>query len=227
MKKVGLVFMLFALLLSACDSNSVKIRGKVAEFNGKAKLMAEIPGQSGMVVLAEQDVKNGDINLVTEQLTIPGKVWVDLGGKRTLEFIVDSKDMIWIEGKIKFADQIEVKGSGLMQEYDKIQKLLKDKFVVPVEPIQKSINRIKAKEQLSIEDEMKLQNYDYQLKRFGRLRFGQVKALIEANPSKELSLFLLQGEMNDSTAIQKELFNKMMIENKESNIYKVLSDKLK
>lgn len=227
MKKVGLICMLFALLLSACDSSNVKIRGKVSEFDGKAKLMAEMPGQSGMVVLTEQDVKNGDINLETDQLVIPARVWVDLDGKRTLDFIVDSKDMIWIEGKIKFADQIEVKGSGLMQEYDKIQKLLKDKYVIPVEPIQKSIDKIKAKEQMSIEDEMKLQNYDYQVKRFNRLRYAQVKSLIEANPSKELSLFLLQGEMRDSTATQRELFKKMSIENKESNIYKVLSDKLK
>ena len=99
--------------MGACDSSKVKIRGKVTGLQGTVKLLAEMPGQQGLVVLAEQKVEDGDINLVTEQLQIPARVWIDIDGKNTLETIVDSKDQIWIQGKAKFPDQIEVKGSGL------------------------------------------------------------------------------------------------------------------
>ncbi|HAP17858.1 MAG TPA: hypothetical protein DCR38_08885, partial [Butyricimonas virosa] len=51
--------------------------------------------------------------------------------------------------------------------------------------------------------------------------------LIVANPRKEISLFLIKDQLVDSLDLQKKLFNKMTVENKESNIYKVLESKLK
>ena len=53
------------------------------------------------------------------------------------------------------------------------------------------------------------------------------KQLIEANPTREISLFLLKDELADSLDAQKRLFRKLVVQNKESNIYKVLESKLK
>ena len=113
MRKIYLLMVAFALIMSACNSNKVKIRGEVQGLNGTVKLLAEMPGQEGMIVLVEQKVTDGNINLVTDQLQIPARVWIDIDGKNTLTTIVDTKDQLWVEGKIKFPDQIEVKGSYL------------------------------------------------------------------------------------------------------------------
>ena len=104
-----------------------------------------MPGQQGLVILAQQDVTDGNIDLETEALQIPARVWVDVAGKNTLEFILDSKDQIWIQGKIKFPDQIEVKGSGLDMEYAKLKKMFKEKYEGPIEPIDKAIKKIMEK----------------------------------------------------------------------------------
>ena len=148
MKKICLLMVAFALIMSACNSNKVKIRGEVQGLAGTVKLLAEMPGQQGMVVLAEQNVTDGKINLVTEQLQIPARVWIDIDGKNTLTTFVDTKDQIWVEGKIKFPEEIEVKGSQLDLEYDKLKKLFKEKYEGPLEPIDKNIQKLMAKERL-------------------------------------------------------------------------------
>lgn len=227
MKKLSLILIVFALVFSACDSNKVKIRGKIADLQGTVKLLAEVPGQQGMVILAQQEVTDGNIDLETEALTIPARVWVDVAGKNTLEFIVDTKDQIWIDGKAKFMDQIEVKGSGLGNEYAKIKKLFKEKYEGPIEPIDKSIQKIMAKEKQTKDDEVMLGVYQLQKQRYHKYRANYTKTLIEANPARELSLFLLQDELKDSLDLQKRLFKELKIENKESNIYKNLQEKLK
>ena len=76
--------MAFTLVLGACNSNKVKVRGKVTGLQGTVKLLAEMPGQQGLVILAKQDVTDGNIELVTEELQIPARVWVDVAGKNTL-----------------------------------------------------------------------------------------------------------------------------------------------
>ena len=226
MKRICLFLVAVVLLMSGCNSNKVKIRGEVTGLNGTVKLMAELPGQDGMVVLVQQDVKDGKIDLQTEKLQIPARVWVDIAGKNTLEFIVDTKDQIWIKGKSKFPDQIEVKGSGLDIEYAKLKKLFKEKYEGPLEPIDKSIQKILSKEKRSTDDEVMLSVYQLQRLRYIRARANYAKNLIEANPTKELSLFLLQDELRDSLDLQKRLFQKLTIENKDSNVYKTVAGKV-
>lgn len=218
--------MAFTLVLGACNSNKVKVRGKVTGLQGTVKLLAEMPGQQGLVILAKQDVTDGNIELVTEELQIPARVWVDVAGKNTLEFILDTKDQIWIQGKAKFPDQIEVKGSGLDTEYAKLKKMFKEKYEGPIEPIDKSIKRIMDKPKKSKDDEVMLGVYQLQKQRYIRARANYAKTLIEANPKLELSLFLLQDELRDSLDLQKRLFQKMEILNKESNVYKTIAEKL-
>ena len=226
MKRICLFLIAFTLLLAGCNSNKVKVRGKVIGLQGTVKLLAEMPGQQGLVILAQQDVTDGNIDLETEALQIPARVWVDVAGKNTLEFILDSKDQIWIQGKIKFPDQIEVKGSGLDMEYAKLKKMFKEKYEGPIEPIDKAIKKIMEKPKRSKEEEVLLGVHQLQRQRYSRARAKYVKNLIEVNPTMELSLFLLQDELKDSLDLQRELFKKLEIANKESNIYKTTAEKL-
>lgn len=226
MKRICLFLIVFTLLLAGCNSNKVKVRGKVIGLQGTVKLLAEMPGQQGLVILAQQDVTDGNIDLETEALQIPARVWVDVAGKNTLEFILDSKDQIWIQGKIKFPDQIEVKGSGLDMEYAKLKKMFKEKYEGPIEPIDKAIKKIMEKPKRSKEEEVLLGVHQLQRQRYIRARAKYVKNLIEVNPTMELSLFLLQDELKDSLDLQRELFKKLEIANKESNVYKTTAEKL-
>ena len=226
MKRICLFLIAFTLLLAGCNSNKVKVRGKVIGLQGTVKLLAEMPGQQGLVILAQQDVTDGNIDLETEALQIPARVWVDVAGKNTLEFILDSKDQIWIQGKIKFPDQIEVKGSGLDMEYAKLKKMFKEKYEGPIEPIDKAIKKIMEKPKRSKEEEVLLGVHQLQRQRYIRARAKYVKNLIEVNQTMELSLFLLQDELKDSLDLQRELFKKLEIANKESNIYKTTAEKL-
>ena len=226
MKRICLFLIAFTLLLAGCNSNKVKVRGKVIGLQGTVKMLAEMPGQQGLVILAQQDVTDGNIDLETEALQIPARVWVDVAGKNTLEFILDSKDQIWIQGKIKFPDQIEVKGSGLDMEYAKLKKMFKEKYEGPIEPIDKAIKKIMEKPKRSKEEEVLLGVHQLQRQRYIRARAKYVKNLIEVNPTMELSLFLLQDELKDSLDLQRELFKKLEIANKESNIYKTTAEKL-
>lgn len=226
MKRICLFLIAFTLLLAGCNSNKVKVRGKVIGLQDTVKLLAEMPGQQGLVILAQQDVTDGNIDLETEALQIPARVWVDVAGKNTLEFILDSKDQIWIQGKIKFPDQIEVKGSGLDMEYAKLKKMFKEKYEGPIEPIDKAIKKIMEKPKRSKEEEVLLGVHQLQRQRYIRARAKYVKNLIEVNPTMELSLFLLQDELKDSLDLQRELFKKLEIANKESNIYKTTAEKL-
>ncbi|MEG0795574.1 MAG: hypothetical protein RR397_03550 [Odoribacter sp.] len=226
MKRIYFFLLAFIVVLGACNPNTVKVRGKVVDLQGTVKLLAEMPGQQGMVIVAQEEITDGEINLKTDALTIPARVWVDVAGKNTLEFILDTKDQIWIQGKAKFPEEIEVKGSGLDIEYDKLKKLFKEKYEGPLEPIDKSIQKIMDKPQRSKDDEVMLGVYQWQRVRYVKARANYAKTLIEANPTRELSLFLLQDELRDSLDLQKKLFKQMAIENKESNVYKTLAGKL-
>ena len=83
MKRFSLFLVLATLLFCACDSDTVKVRGEVEGLNGTVKLLAEMPGEPGLTILAQQEVKDGKIDLRTDQFKIPGRVWVDIDGKAT------------------------------------------------------------------------------------------------------------------------------------------------
>ena len=153
-------------------------------------------------------------------------MWVDIDGKTTVEAILDTKDMIWIQGKIKFPDQIEAKNSGLMDEYAELKKQYKERYGKDIEKVDRLIGKISKKEKLSKDDEVMLGIHQLQKQRFLRNRANWTKSLVEANLGRELSLFLIKDELQDSLALQKRLFKKMKVENKESNIYKVLESRL-
>ena len=82
------------------------------------------------------------------------------------------------------------------------------------------------KEKKSKDDEVMMGVYQLQRQRYIRARANYVKTLIEANPGQELSLFLLQDELRDSTDLRKKLFQMITVPNKESNLYKIVAEKM-
>ena len=140
---------------------------------------------------------------------------------------LDTKDLIWIEGKIKFPSEIEAKGSGLMDEYASLRKMYKEKYDDVIKPLDAKIEKIATKEKMTRDDEVMLGIYQLRKQRYIQQRANWTKQLIEANPTREISLFLLKDELADSLDAQKRLFRKLVVQNKESNIYKVLESKLK
>ena len=82
------------------------------------------------------------------------------------------------------------------------------------------------KEKRNANDEVMLGVFQLQRQRYIRARANYVKNLIEANPTQELSLFLLQDELQDSTDLQKRLFKLINVPNKESNLYKTVAEKM-
>ena len=208
MRRINLILVLIAFLLSACNSDQVKVRGKVEGLNGPVKLMAEMPGRPGLTILAEQEVKDGNIDLRTDSLKIPARVWVDIDGKRTLEIILDTKDMIWIKGKIKFPTEIEANGSGLMDEYENIKKQFKEKYEEPIKELEAKNEKIANSKKKSKDYEMLMGVNQLRIQRYLKMRANWAKALIEANPGKEVSLFILKDELVDSLDAQKVIYTK-------------------
>lgn len=224
MKRINLMLVLVVFLLGACNSNQVKVRGKVEGLKGTVKLLAEMPGK-GLVVLDQQEVEDGDIDLRTDSLVIPARVWVDIDGKANVEAILDTKDMIWIKGKIKFPDQIEATGSGLMDEYELLKKEFRQKFGDEAKDLDNKIEKLSAKEKPSKDEEVRLGIFQLRKQNLLKRRFNHAKNVALANPKKEVCLFLIQDELAEDPSTQKEVLKSMKIENKESNIYKVLENK--
>lgn len=88
------------------------------------------------------------------------------------------------------------------------------------------IHNLQRREVLNSRGEFILASYRRRLEKFKRYRFEYIEKLIEMNPSQELSLFLIWDELKDSADVQKRLFESMCIENKESNIYQLLTERL-
>jgi hypothetical protein len=226
MKKVVLILASIALL-GGCNSLEVKIAGTISGLDGSVKLLAEIPGKRGFVVLAQQDVKDGNIDLRTEQLALPAQVWIDLRGRKIIDLIIDSRKDTFIKGHADSLDHIEVTGSMLMDEYKKVMQTLDEKFNPEEEGHNAKIVEISKKESLTRDDEVKLGMLQSARMRLISRRADYVKLLIKKNPAQDLSLFLLKNELVDSLDAQRKLFDRMAIRNKESNVYKLLESQLR
>ena len=228
MKKIGILMTAIALCLSACSSNGVTVRGELTGFKGTAKMSAEMPGQ-GMVVLAEQQVEDGMIELKSLDLTLPARVWFTFNNgtdEFTKEFIVDQIDKTKITGKGKYLDQISISGSVLNKEYLVLKGQIGEKYDGAINKATKAIEKLRAKEKPTTTDRTLLVYNQNSLQKNQAAKFRYVKSLIEANPDMEIVMFVLKDFMKDSTNVQKEVFNKLKMENKASNIYMVLDAEL-
>jgi len=226
MKRISVLLFVLTLFLTSCNTSRVKIRGQIMGFTGNVKLMAEMPGEKGLVILDEKSVKDGKLELYSDVLNLPARVWVDLDGKRTIEFIVDSKDQIWIEGKAQFIDQVEVKGSGLAADYKKVLDILKNKYDNPIKDNMAKMQRLQNKEKPGKMDSQLIDYLIMQRTNYLRSRAKYAKKMVESNLSNEISLFLITDQLKDSLDLQKSLYKMLTISNKESNIYVTLGEKL-
>lgn len=228
MKKIGILMTALVLCLSACSSSGVTVRGELAGFSGTAKMSAEMPGR-GMVVIAEQQVENGAIELKSEELTLPARVWFTFNNgtdEYTREFIIDQVDKTKIAGKGKYLDQMTISGSVLNKEYIELKGQIGDKYDGAIAKATKAIERLRAKEKPTTTDRTLLVYNQNSLERNMSAKFRFVKNLVELNNDMEVALFALKDLLKDSVHIQKEVFNKMNIANKGSNIYMVLDAEL-
>ncbi|MDR0766501.1 MAG: hypothetical protein LBF09_06170 [Odoribacteraceae bacterium] len=227
MKKVILILGSAITLLGACTPLDVRITGNIQGLEGTVKLLAEIPGKGGFVVLAQQNVKNGNIDLRAEQLVPPAQVWIDLKGRKIIELIIDARKGTFIKGQADSLDHLEITGSALMTEYKRTVQTLDERFNPEKEGHEAKIIEISQKKTLTRDDEVRLGMLQAaRLRLIGR-RADYVKLLVRKNPGQELSLFLLKNELADSLNAQKKLFATLAIRDKESNIYKILENQLR
>ncbi|MBR2981073.1 MAG: hypothetical protein IKC67_03020 [Odoribacter sp.] len=228
MGKFGILVAAIAFCLSACSSGGVTVRGELTGFNGTAKMSAEMPGQ-GMVVLAEQQVTDGAIELKTTELTLPARVWFTFNNgtdEYTRDFIVDQVDKTKISGKGKYLDQMTITGSVLNKEYLVLKGQIGEKYDGAIAKATKAIEKLRAKEKPTTTDRTLLVYNQNSLDKNMGARFRYIKSLIEANPDMEIVLFVMKDLMKDSVDVQREVFNKLNIPNKTSNIYMVLDAEL-
>ena len=221
------VFWIIAgLLLYACNSDVTVIKGEIEGLEGKITLAMIEPQTNDTVVIAEQDVVDGKIDLKSKGVSEPAWVWLNLDKGRSIDFIIDSHRKIQIEGSLADIGRISVTGSDLAEEYVFLQQLLEERYDMPLAELEKMIHNLQRREVLNSRGEFILASYRRRLEKFKRYRFEYIEKLIEMNPSQELSLFLIWDELKDSADVQKRLFESMCIENKESNIYQLLTERL-
>jgi hypothetical protein len=227
MKTISLILGSILILLGGCNTRQVRVTGTVCGLDGTVKLLAELPEERGLIVLAQQNIRDGKIDLQTERLVPPAQVWIDFQGKKILELIVDSRKGTFIEGNVDSLDYLKVKGSLLMDEYKRIIKTLNEKFNPEIEKYNLTILQLSQKENLTRDDEVKIGIQQSSKQRVIGRRADYVKQLIGKNLEQDLSLFLLRNELVDSLNAQRKLFNRLAIPNKESNIYKILENQLR
>lgn len=226
MRMSEVFWVIAGLLLYACNSDVTVIKGEIEGLEGKVTLTMIEPQTNDTVVIAEQDVSDGKIDLKSSGVNTPVWVWLNLDKGRSIGFIIDSHRKIQIEGNLADTGQISVTGSDLTEKYIFLQQLLKERYDIPLAELEKMIQNLQRREVLNSRGEFILGSYRRRSEKFKRYRFEYIEKLIEMNPTQELSLFLIWDELKDSVEVQKRLFESMCIENKESNIYRLLTERL-
>lgn len=211
--------------MCTCNSDVVLIRGEVKGMEGELVLYTLDPVANDTVLVDKQEVKEGKF-VLKGRLKLPARLWLKKEGKYWKELIVDSKDKVCIGGSVSDSGKVEVKGAVLEDEYRLFKRWLEEKYEVPIAEMKNVIRKLEQKEVLNAREEDLLTNYRRRVEKYERYRYESIKKLVKANPEHELSLFLLWDELQDSVNVQKELFSGMTIENKKSNIYRLLMKKL-
>lgn len=226
MRMSEVLWVIVSLLLYACNSDVTVIKGEIEGLEGRVTLTMIEPQTNDTIVIAEQDVVDGEIDMKSSGVNAPAWVWLNLDKGQSIDFIIDSHRKVQIEGSLADTGRISVTGSDLAEKYIFLQQLLKERYDTPLAELEKMIHNLQRREVLNSRGEFILGSYRRRLEKFKRYRFEYVEKLIEMNPTQELSLFLIWDELKDSVDVQKRLFEGMCIENKESNIYQLLTERL-
>ena len=228
MKRIGLFLVGVSLLFGACNSKVVKVQGKIEGLSGTVKLLAELPGERGLVILDQREVQHGEFSLKTERLVIPARVWVDISGRKDmLDIILDTWNKTLVTGHVDSLDQIKIAGSEMMTKYESLRENFQKSFGDEVAKIDEKIWELNQKEKKTRDEEVSIGMSQLRKQQVLGQRANAVRRMVEKNLSQELSLFLIKDELVDSLMTQRRLFDAMTVVNTESNIYKLLESKLK
>lgn len=221
------ILWVIAALSAGCSGEDVEIKGKIQHLEGKVVLSVFSPESNDTLVVAEQMVELGDVNFTVSNLKIPARLWMSWGKKGQIEFIVDHRKGTFLKGDALYPDSIKIEGSDLEKEYTFVYGILQEKYDVPMNKLDSAIRSMKNRGELSGGEKEALAFYQKRREHYGRCRELFVRRMVESNPEQNLSLFLIWDELQDSTDVQRSLFEKMQVRNKKSNVYRLLSAKLK
>jgi hypothetical protein len=230
MKTREQIFIIFTLvtliLLTACNAGQVRITGTIRGLDGTVKVLAEIPGERGLSLVAQQEVQNGQIDLRPDRIVPPAQLWLDVNGERIIRLYLDSYKGTRLEGAIDSLDGLQIAGSPLMETYLHVVRTLDEKFGPDIDGYNERIFELTGKGELTRDEEIQLGKLHVYRQRVITRRADYVRQMIKNNPRQEISLFLIKEELSDSLDLQRELFHAMALANKESNIYKLLESRL-
>lgn len=212
------------VFLHGCGTGWIKVEGEFADLQGEVRLLTVMPSLADTLSVAGQ-VQGKRVEWKIPALNIPAKVWIEAEGKRVAEFILDRKEGMRLEGSLK-NDSVVVSGGRLEEEYVALRQFLKENYQMPLEEIDWSISKMIGRSKRTNSDEKRLTRLITLKGHYERYREAYIKKLIRANLSHELSLVLIEEELRDSVQVQRQLFYELNIENKNSNLYKVLENKL-
>lgn len=211
--------------LQGCDSGEIKVKGEFADLQGEMRLLTVMPSLSDTLSVVGQ-IQETRVEWKIPALKIPAKVWIEADGKRVTEFILDQKEGMRIDGILK-NDSVVVSGGKLEKEYVALKQFLRENYQIPLEEIDWSIGKMIGKSKRTSSDEKRLTRLITLKGHYEHYRDAYIKKLIRANLSHELSLILIEEELKDSVQVQRQLFRELNIEDKTSNLYKVLENKLR
>lgn len=211
-------------LLCGCGPNQIKIEGEIVDLQGEMRLLTVQPSSLDTLVIVGQ-MQDSKVIWRLPYLNMPVKVWVEADGRKRIDFILDKKSGMRVDGSLK-NDSLVVSGGKLESEYAALKQFLNEKYRQPIEKIDCSIARMLERRNRTRNDEKSLERWTTLKKHYEYYRNEYVKKLIRANLSHELSLLLIEGELQDSEEVRKQLFLGLNIENKNSNLYKMLEKRL-
>ncbi|WP_251620051.1 hypothetical protein [Odoribacter lunatus] len=224
MIRLRILYLGLVLFLGGCVSNDVKIEGEIADLQGEIKLMMIDPVSLDTLIVVSQ-TEDTRIAWHVPSLNLPAKVWLEFEGRCLLDFILDERSGMRIGGTIG-NDSLFVSGGNLESEYAKLKSFFKATYGKPIEEIDNSISRMVRRTNRTSGDKERLERLIKLKERIQCYRDAYIKRLIQANLSHDLSLVLIENELRDSVDIQRELFHELSIENKNSQLYKVLEKRL-
>lgn len=214
----------FLFLWVGCDPKGIKMEGDIVDLQGEIQLLTVLPSSLDTLKVAGQRTGT-KVEWEIASLDIPAKMWVEADGKRIADFILDERKGMRLDGAIN-KDSVVVSGGKLEREYRLLRQFLDENYHQPLEEIDHSISRMVSRRNRTSSDEKRLKRLVTLKGHYERYRDAYIKKLIRANLSHELSLVLIEEELRDSLEVQKQLFHELKIENKNSNLYRILEKRL-
>jgi hypothetical protein len=200
-----LIVILFSLLLSACNKESVRITGKLRGIeNAKAELRLRTIAGKEKNILSDINIEDEEFDAFLENIKPPFKmtfvidnakeynIWVFCYGKFSFE--LNSLNVVRINDSFENDELIRVN-----ETYDKMYlKPLKEQidWVANYESAEHDV--------INEADEEKLERYKIQIKKAYRLRKKSILKTVRKAPQNPIAMALFYDEFKSLTKWQKE-----------------------